>query len=83
MPKPKRQRPRDANTASAGLPAPEAADQKTAEGAPRVPEGLQPRGRNAEMGEMLRKMTGRPEFNVVNIEKAVAARLAARKTSKG
>lgn len=82
MPKPRRQRPRDSKTASPGRPAPAVTDGAAAESAPHVPAELQPRGPNREMSGLLRQITGRPEFNVANIEKTVAGRLAERKTSK-
>lgn len=44
-----------------------------------VDDGRSSRGPRPKMEAMMRKLTGRPEFNVVNIEAAVAAKLAARK----
>lgn len=43
-----------------------------------VTDGRSARGPNTTMAEMMRKMTGRPEFNVVTIEAAVSAKLADR-----
>lgn len=44
-----------------------------------VADGRSSRGPNPKMAAMMRKLTGRPEFNVVNIEAAVVTKLAAHK----
>lgn len=42
----------------------------------RAHEGHKSRGPNAKMDELLRKVTGRKEFNVTNIEASVSVKLA-------